>query len=327
MVLSREGSLVQKRVPPVLSIKFILLIDPCQKTHKKNNISISYVIKNIVTLDDLNNIGQYFYEFIQISKEQLEASRQIGNFKQKIPHQVLALENMCKPLALSNLIPTPLEKWEITDEDFKGYLKATSDHEYKQIVSAKYGTTLGHLKYKHWIPDTDLNMLQIIKEKYQQADSGFPYSDEQAKRLSIKLDDFLEERLYSKSHTGLLDLYATPEKSIARVRGIALMKIFPFISQYQAFAESVDKTNLSYEELVIKAKTYKTEEPKFDKQFVPIIVADEDNFQEVAMKAMNELLSRMKVIDARKARNEVNQKAITGLRNIETIIENSSREG
>ena len=228
---------------------------------------------------------------------------------------------------MSNLIPTPLEKWEITDEDFKGYLKATSDHEYKQIVSAKYGTTLGHLKYKHWIPDTDLNMLQIIKEKYQQADSGFPYSDEQAKRLSIKLDDFLEERLYSKSHTGLLDLYATPEKSIARVRGIALMKIFPFISQYQAFAESVDKTNLSYEELVIKAKTYKTEEPKFDKQFVPIIVADEDNFQEVAMKAMNELLSRMKVIDARKARNEVNQKAITGLRNIETIIENSSREG
>ena len=276
--------------------------------------------KKIVTLDDLNNIGQYFFEFIQTSKEQFEASRQISNFKQKIPQQVLAIENISKPLALSNLIPTPLEKWEISDEDFKGYLKATSDHEYKQIVSAKYGTTLGYIKYKYWIPETDLSMLQVIKEKYQHSDSNFPYSDKQAKRLATKLDKFLEERLYSKSQIGLLDLYATLEKSVAKVRGIALMKIFPFISQYQAFAESVDNTSLNYEELVTKAKSYKTKDPKFDKPFMSVIVADEDDFQEIAMQAMRESLSQMKVVDAKNARDGINQKTITGLRNIEEII-------
>lgn len=277
--------------------------------------------KDTVTIQDIDKIGEFFFEFIQISQEQFEASREISNFKQKIPHQVLSLENISKPLALSNLIPVPLQKWKISDEDFSGYLKTTSDHEYKQIVSAKYGTTLGFLKYKYWIPDTDLEMLQVIKEKYQHADSDFPYSDKQAKRLALKLDKFLDERLHSESQIGLLHLYETVSKSKAEARGMALMKIFPFSSQYQTFAESIENTDTSYEDLIIRAKSFKTEEVKFNKPFVSIIVADEDDFKDTALRALNGALRQMKIVDARKAKIDIKPKTIEGIRNIKQIVE------
>lgn len=50
------------------------------------------------------------------------------------------MENLSKPLALSNLIPVPLEKWHVDKDEFEGYLQVTKDHEFKYNVSAKYGT-------------------------------------------------------------------------------------------------------------------------------------------------------------------------------------------
>ena len=159
------------------------------------------------------------------------------------------------------------------------------------------------------------------KEKYQHADSSFPYNDEQAKRLAIKLDKFLLERLYSTITQGLLDMYSTPEKSIAKVRHMALVKIFLFGSQFLVFAESIDHTNLSYEELVTKAKSHTNEKPNFDQPFISVICSDEDNFQESVMDAMKKSLNQMKIVDARKV--NFNEKTIVGLANIKVIIENT----
>lgn len=276
--------------------------------------------KSNITVTDIDEIGKLFYSYIKTAEEQFLASREISNFKYKIPQQTLAIENISKPLILSNLIPAPLEKWQVADDEFNGCLQVTHSHEFKYFVSAKYGIIIGNLKYKHWIPPTDLEMLDVIRQKYQQSDSDFPYNDQQAKRLALKLDKFLYERLYTSRILGLSDMYATEEKSMAKVREIALVKIFPFFSQYKTFAKSINNTNFTYEELIIKAKSHKNEEPKFDKPFLSVIVADEESFQDSFMYAMKESLNQMKIVDAKNSHINYDKQIITGLENIKTVI-------
>ncbi len=283
--------------------------------------------KSIITISDIDEIGKLFYNYIKTAEEQFLASREISNFKHKIPQQTLAMENLSKPLALSNLIPIPLEKWHVDEEEFNGYLQVTKNHEFKYNVSAKYGTTIGNLKYKHWIQPTDLEMLDVIRQKYQQSDSDFPYNDQQAKRLALKLDKFLYERLYTSHILGLVDMYATEQKSIAKVRELALVKIFPFSSQYKTFAKSIDSTDFTYEELIIKAKSQKNEGPRFEKPFLSVIVADEENFQDSFMNAMKQSLNEMKIVDEKKSQVNYDEQIITGLKNIKTIIKIALEKG
>ena len=121
--------------------------------------------KATITVTDIDEIGKLFHSYIKTAEEQFLASREISSFKHKIPQQTLAIENISKPLILSNLIPVPLEKWQVSDDEFNECLQVTHNHEFKYFVSAKYGTTIGNLKYKHWIPPTDLEMLDVIRQK------------------------------------------------------------------------------------------------------------------------------------------------------------------
>lgn len=272
--------------------------------------------KKRVEISDIDQVGIYAFEFIELAKRQHNASREVTDYGQKVVTQIQAVENIAKPPLLSAILPAPLQKYNIDDKTFKFYLRAaTSDHVLKQQSSAVYGTLLNKLRYKNWIPETDLSMLQVIKEKYQHGDSCFPFKPAQAKRLAKKLDKFIDERLIS------FHMYSDRKKAIAFFRRLSLERLFEFTSQFNEFASTVTEDNISYESLIEKAKRYVPADVKFDQPVISLVVAGEDDFVVKMTDAMQQSIEIAKLKDARGIK--YTPESVSGLINIKEIVRKS----
>lgn len=252
--------------------------------------------KKQVEISDIDEIAVQFYNFITLAKEQLESSRQISDFKQKVAQQILALENLSKPIAYSELIPPPFRKWIISEYLFKYHMQAATNHEFKHMVLTQYGKVIGRLNYKHWISETDSKMLQVIKEGYQQGDSEFPYSETQAVRLSKQLEKFLHERLQS------FIMYFEQKSAIIFIRKLAIKKNFSHESDFQDFILGLEDNIDNYKDLALKAKNFKPEVYKMSLHADVVIGVDPNNkkdFLKQMQFAINDYIFNERVHEVR----------------------------
>jgi len=252
--------------------------------------------KKEIQIDDIDNISKLFVDFFKLAHEQFKSSLEIRDRKQRIALQIIAVENLSKPIAISEIIPVPFEKWIVTDDDFKYHIiKASSDHEFKQKIMCQYGKVVGHLKYKYWIPEIDVNMLQKIKELYQHGDSEFPFSEKQAIRLSKKMENFLEERLNS------LHMYHDEESAKIFVRKLSILRHFTFPSERQDFILSLTEEIKDFKELCLLAKKFKSNKNSMNVKMSAIITADEpEEFTKQLTDLIDKHIFQEQVYEARK---------------------------
>ena len=249
-----------------------------------------------IEISDIDGIAIQFFDFFTLAKEQLESSRQIIDFKQKVALQILALENFSKPIAYAELIPSPLKKWVISDYLFKYHMQAAISHEFKHVVLTQYGKVIGKLNYKYWISETDSKMLQIIKEGYQHGDSEFPYSEIQAVRLSKQLEKFLHERMQS------FRMYFDQKSASVFIRKLAIRKNFSHESDFQKFILTLEDNISNYSDLALKAKDFKDDIYKMSLQANVAIGIDLDNkkdFLKQMQFEINDYLFKERVNEAK----------------------------
>lgn len=237
---------------------------------KKKNIELWLIElskKKQIDLNDVDDFALFFFTSIEKAKSLHKSAKETEDLSIQASLNILALEEIAKPIILSENIPIPNKKWSVDLKSIKNIAKNLTHHPLKQLVTSKYGTHTGRLGFVKFLDIKEVKILEQIKQSgfYSNVDLSVGKSEDISnyltKDLSNKLNSFVEERLKS------LDMYNDLKKAKVFVRTLTLRKLFEFQSYFDEFIENLDvDKSMTYEHIINLASNFKP-----SKEIIPVV--------------------------------------------------------
>ena len=209
------------------------------------------------------------------------AAEKLSDISLKISLQIIALEEMAKPLMVYELVPALEEEFEIEDETVEAFIKDFFFHAAKQGSISNYGENFGRLGYENKLTEEELKRLESIKQGgfYTETNDvtgkiAVPFDSLRIdKTLSEKIEKILKEKGVS-----LGEIYHHPIRALEFYLSHAILQKFSIKAETVAFLKYADFTRVdSFDSLLDLVNNFE-QEPVNGELLV------DDNHPEAGMK-------------------------------------------
>ncbi|SRR3989338_127584 len=202
-------------------------------------------------------------------------SEKINDIALKLSLQIIALEELSKPLFIFEIAPALNQIFNIKDKEIDSFINAFFYHNIKQLGIAKYGEAYGRLGYETKFSDEELRRLESIKQHgfYTEIKDAFgnphiPFDEtEYDKVISTKIDEIFKEK-----GSSLGKIYGTRLKALHFFVLGSLRRKNEVKAQWPIFLETVNiDDECTFEDLISSIEAFE-QTPVDGKLFV-----DEDD--------------------------------------------------
>lgn len=191
------------------------------------------------------------------------ASEKVSDLSIKVSLQIIALEELAKPLMIYELVPAYGEVFNIKNETIKSFIKAFFFHSTKQGGIASYGENFGRLGYKNRFTEEELSRLESIKQRgfYTEIQSihgrvAIPFDSSAVdKAISDKVSLILSEKRMS-----LEDIYGQPFKTLQFYVYHSVLQMSSVKAEAVAFLKYADFSGIdTFDKLIDLVKSFEQE--------------------------------------------------------------------
>lgn len=221
---------------------------------------VSLRTKKTIELTDIDAFAVLFFKAVQNSRRLHLQSLKNDDNSLRASLNILALEEIAKPIILSEILPAFGKKWEIPIESINKAIKDITWHKEKQVKSSNYGRIVDGLDYKFFFSAEEIKNLQKIRESgfYIDPTKEELYSGSLNSKFDVPNDEFTKKIvLFVKERLNSLEMYKSEEGSKTFVRKMSFLKMFDSAKKYRKFlseGKCIDINNI--ENLIKHAKEF-----------------------------------------------------------------------